>query len=253
MKKFLLFLLCGIGLSAGTFAQTFTTQYDTTGMPPGGDTVSGSTFINNYITNTGLGSLIIKWTVVGTDFPRDWWHAVTPSGSPRLGICDNKTCYNNDTTLMPLWNGTKGDTFTSSSYDPSAAGDFHMVLDLTSASGGTHWLTVNLKDANSSYNKNVTFLVTKGYLGVSTIVKSTDDVVLYPNPAINEVNLVYNANAGVKNIAVYNLIGGVVRVYKVTSNNSAKLQIGDLPSGVYFARLMNAQGNVVATRKFTRQ
>ncbi|MBS1690056.1 MAG: hypothetical protein JSS96_15105, partial [Bacteroidetes bacterium] len=66
MKKFLLLLLCGVGLSVGSFAQTFSTQYDTTGTAPGGDTVSGSTFINNFTTNTGVGSLILKWTVVAT-------------------------------------------------------------------------------------------------------------------------------------------------------------------------------------------
>jgi hypothetical protein len=76
---------------------------------------------------------------------------------------------------------------------------------------------------------------------------------LYPNPAHNEVNLVYNTTADIKNIAVYNIIGKVIAVYKVTENNSANLNLENLPSGIYFARLINSQGNVVVTRKFTKQ
>lgn len=253
MKKFLLLLLCSVGLSAAAIAQSFTTQYDTTGTPPGGDTVSGATMIYNYIGNPSTtDSFQLSWQIIASDFPKSWY------GTNSFGICDNHTCKNNDATTLYLWNGTKGDSFLSNYYSIATGGfptngDFHMVMNLSGAAGGTHYMTVHLRDVQTGYSKNITFLVTKGYLGVSTVVKTDDDVLLYPNPAINEVNLVYNANAGVKNIAVYNLIGKVMRVYKVTSNTGANLQIGDFPSGIYFVRMMNAQGNVVATRKFTRQ
>jgi len=253
MKKFLLLLLCSVGLSAATIAQSFTTQYDTTGTPPGGDTVSGAATITNYITNASTtDSFQLSWQVIASDFPRSWWH------TPNLGICDNNNCKINDTTTLSLWNGTKGDSFLSDWYSVATGGfpnqeDFHMVINLAGAAGGTHYMTVHLRDVQTGYSKNITFLITKGYLGVSTVVKSDDDVVLYPNPAINEVNLLYNASAGVKNIAVYNLIGRVMNVYRVSANNSAKLDVSNLPSGIYFVRMMNAQGNVVATRKFTRQ
>jgi len=254
MKKFLLLLLCGIGLSAGAFAQTFTTQYDTTGTPPGGDTVSAFTMISNYVINPSTtDSFTLSWQVIASDFPTSWYEGAN------FGICDNKVCQVNAvSTGLRLWNGTAGDSFVSDYYSVGTgglpkSGDFHMQIDLSGAAGGTHYMTVHMRDMQSGYSKNITFLVTKGYLGVSTVVKSSDDVVLYPNPAINEVNLVYNANAGVKNIAVYDLIGKVVRVYRPTANNSAKLDVSSLASGVYFLRMMNADGNVIATRKFTRQ
>jgi len=254
MKKFLLLLLCSVGLSAAAIAQSFTTQYDTTGTPPGGDTVSGATMIYNYINNPSTtDSFQLRWQVIASDFPTSWYKGIN------FGICDNRICQVNDPAAgFRLWNGTAGDSFLSDYYSVGTggfpkSGDFHMQINLSGAAGGTHYMTVHLRDVQTGYSKNITFLVTKGYLGVSTVVKTDDDVLLYPNPAINEVNLVYNANAGVKNIAVYNLIGKVMRVYKVTSNTGANLQIGDFPSGIYFVRMMNAQGNVVATRKFTRQ
>jgi hypothetical protein len=75
---------------------------------------------------------------------------------------------------------------------------------------------------------------------------------LYPNPALNEINVVYDGSADVKDIAVYNLIGRVMMVYKVTGS-SANLNIENIPAGIYFVRLLNTHGNVVITRRFTKQ
>jgi hypothetical protein len=75
---------------------------------------------------------------------------------------------------------------------------------------------------------------------------------MYPNPAPNDINVVFNESLGVKSIAIYNLIGKSMLVYK-TQGKSAKLNIESLPAGIYFLRFMNQQGMVVATRKFTHQ
>ena len=83
--------------------------------------------------------------------------------------------------------------------------------------------------------------------------KVQDEIVIYPNPAHDEVNIIYGADAGVKNITIYNLIGKIVSVFKPIDNSSAGLSIENLPTGIYFVRLIDAQGAVVATRKFTRQ
>ena len=88
--------------------------------------------------------------------------------------------------------------------------------------------------------------------GVNTIV-SDDNIVIFPNPAREAVNVVFDDKADIKSIAVFNLIGKVLNVYKTTDNGSAKLDISNIPAGIYFLRLMNGQGQVVATRRFTRQ
>jgi hypothetical protein len=87
---------------------------------------------------------------------------------------------------------------------------------------------------------------------VSVVTKTDDEVSIYPNPARSHVNVVFDAALGVKNIAVYNLIGKLVSIYKV-NGNSAKLDIEEIPAGIYFIRLINSQGKIVATRKFTHQ
>lgn len=84
-------------------------------------------------------------------------------------------------------------------------------------------------------------------------MRCADDMLVYPNPAGNELNIVYDVAADIKNIAVYNLIGKMVAVYKVTGTNSANLNLDSLSPGIYFVRLFNAQGEVVMARRFTRQ
>ncbi len=84
-------------------------------------------------------------------------------------------------------------------------------------------------------------------------MKSSDNVALYPNPARSELNVTYSAQAGGSTIFVYNLIGRVVHVYKPTDNSGAKLNIADMPAGIYFVRLQDAQGAIISTRKFTRE
>jgi hypothetical protein len=96
-------------------------------------------------------------------------------------------------------------------------------------------------------------VIDRGISGMLTDLKETDETQLYPNPASQEINVIYNAAADIKSIAVYNLIGRIQTVYKVTGNNSANLQLEGMPPGIYFVRLFNSNGEAVVTKKFTKQ
>jgi hypothetical protein len=87
---------------------------------------------------------------------------------------------------------------------------------------------------------------------VSNGVKGDVINMLYPNPAGAAVNVVFDDGAGVHSVAVISMLGKPVKVYKV-SGNSARVEIDDVPAGVYFLRLMNGQGQVIATRRFNHQ
>lgn len=244
MKKILLGFLGFIGLLAPAVleGQNFSTAHDTVYA-----TVSGIATVADNITNRTGSNVAISWHVLNaTDLPSDWLT------SAAFGICDNVNCRGN--AGGQLWNGTSGLSFNSTYYPNSAhdsAGNFSLSLDFSSATTlGTHWVTVQITDGTTT--KNETYVLTKVATAVPAVTANETNVVLYPNPANDEINLVYDANADVKNIAVYNIIGKLMTVYKV-SGNSANLNLGNVPSGIYFARLVNANGQVVATRKFTKQ
>jgi len=241
MKKIVLSIVTLLGLISPAIlkAQSFT-MADTVYA-----TVDGTQIVyDSVMVPTGGSAVKLKWHVISSNFPSDW---LTEAA---FGICDNNQCYNN-TGGTYIWNGISGPFFTSNTY--SVSGDYHLALDLSGVSSGTHWVTVSLSDINSSTSQTATFIITKPVPSAVPAVINSDNIVLYPNPASNELNVVYDASADVKNIAVYNIIGKVITVYKVTANNSANLDIENLPSGIYFVRLMNSHGDVVVTRKFTKQ
>ncbi len=155
-------------------------------------------------------------------------------------------------TVLP----SSGATFTSGAYAANTTtGAFHLQLDLTSATSyGTYTMKVSLSDPTTFTSKTVTFIVTKpAPNAVPAIANTENNVKIYPNPATNELNAVYDAGADIKTIAVYNIIGKIMNVYKVTDNTSANLNIDNIPSGIYFVRLVNSHGEVVVTKKFTKQ
>lgn len=234
MKKTLLSIFSVLLVSVMAIGQNFTTQYgDTSTAPSPGP---GEFFVYNKITNTSSAATTYNWRYVDSDYPSGWAYA---------GVCDNKTCYGND-----LLNGN---AVTSLQVNAGSDMDYHAVFnDMGAANGSVAWIQTKIWETGSLSSKTLTFVATKGVTSAVTVTRFDDDIVLYPNPARNSLNIIYDADLGVKNIGVYNLIGKMVNIYKVGSN-SAKLDVDNLPSGIYFVRLFNAQGTVVGTRKFTHQ
>jgi len=251
MKKILLtiFTVCSVFSSMNLKAQTatFTVPLDTVLA-----TFNKAGSPGDNITDTTGNDLVIKWKVKACNFPADW---LTPAA---FGICDDNTCFSNSGNN--LWNKTTGlgSTYTAI-YRHNAAhdstGSFGLSMNLAGSDTlGTYYVTVNLRDTSSGYNKDVTFMVTKtlNTVGVNQVSNVQNEILLYPNPANNELNVVYDEASDIKNIAVYNIIGKVMAVYKVGST-SANLNLENVPAGIYFVRLYNGSGSVIATRKFTRQ
>jgi hypothetical protein len=232
MKKYLLSALVGlsaIGMTNKGQAQSFTPFADTVRY-----TVYGDANVNDNITNTTSSPIRITWRVISHNIPTDWQNG--------FGMCDNITCYSNSIL--------SGATRTTDTFSHTC--DFHVQINLESASSGNYYITAELKDAGGSFMDTATFIINKWPTGVTGVTKTTDNVVLYPMPAHNELNILFEANTGAKNVAICNLIGKVVDTYRV-AGSSASLDISNIPSGVYFTRISDGQGKIITTRKFIKQ
>ncbi len=239
MKKvFTLLSLAGV-LFAGSkaTAQSIAVAHDTIAFSN-----SALQEVHNDVTNTSGSSLTVIWRVVASNFPTDWIN--------NMGICDNVTCISSS----GLW--PSGTAYEFSPIAASGNGSFKMQIDLSGAGipNGTYFMRVRFNNKFGAVGDTATetFIVTRAATSVQTI-KTTGDIALYPNPATSNVNVVFDAATEVKNIAIYNIIGKQMVSYKVGSANSASLNIENMPSGIYFARLLNSSGDVIATRKFTKQ
>jgi hypothetical protein len=235
MKRLVLFALVVFGFVSESFAQSFITQ--------NGDTTvayysNGDVTVVNLIKSSNTDTVYLKWNVIDSYFDPNW---------TLDGFCDNKLCDQNTVSLL---NGT---FHTSYGYVANQWGDFHAIFKGDNAAANSYaYIRVFATDIATHYSKTLTFIARKAPTGVVTVTRSEDNIILYPNPATDNLNVIFDAGADVKNIAVYNLIGKIVSIYKV-NGNSAKLNVNNIPSGIYFVRLLDGQGRVIATRKFTRQ
>lgn len=238
MKKFFTFLAIFGTLGAGStaMAQSFSSAHDTIYINTNVDTN-----VYNNLTVPGFASVNIQSKLMNV--------SATSEMMGKLSICDNFTCFGN----ADVWpNKTVNSTY------PTGTGDYHIVMELGSVSPGGPWVfKVRLNNAAVPTDTSIqTYIVTRTagpVTTVSSIKTNNTDVTLYPNPASTSVNVIYDGSDDIKNIAVYNIIGKQVSLFRPTSFGSAHLNIENIPSGVYFVRLLNSRGDVVTTRRFTKQ
>lgn len=232
MKKLLLLFLSLAG-PASLFAQTATFAAQDSVI----SYAAGPVDLHGVVTNLTTGSLQIEWKKV----------SATMNTQQFISICDNHNCYTSTQALMPAFLST------GVNIGGSGTADWYGAFDGSTVAPGTSvYYTINLKDVNTGYNKNLTYVLRKFSAGIAGTTQHDESISFYPNPAHGALNVAFDENAGVKTVAIYNLIGKAVSSYKV-AGSSAQLDIDDIPAGIYMLRFINAQGEILATRRFTKQ
>jgi len=89
------------------------------------------------------------------------------------------------------------------------------------------------------------------FTGVNNIKPNNANVTIYPNPASTLLNVAINmSQIKVGSICLYNTTGEEVRC-ETLSGNITSISITDLPSGMYYYRITDANGNLVKADKVT--
>ena len=255
MRNVLLSLFSALLLfQAGNASAQIVTQSGSRDTVGGNNTSSETVFkVHNDIKSGSSTPVKLEWKVISHNLGTNpGWPLF--DGVSGAGFCDNILCRsvtvgNVNSNLFTDSNIVQNSDFYETQFE-----DFYMqFLCNNPAVGSSAYVRVRATDLNGSGSRVITFIGHRSTTGITNTV-SNDEIVLYPNPATEAINVVYDANAGIKTIAVYNLIGKLVGpIYKPANNGSAKINLGDMPNGVYFMRLMDSRGHVVATRRFTRQ
>jgi len=240
MKKFTFFaaLLITLTSAIASKAQSFHMEYGDT-LRKGSMGATGDVTVLNHIINTTSSDMTIDWKILAIRLDSRW---------KCNGICDNIKCYaSTDITV--------GNSFTTAPFSPGPIEDFHVLLNGDDAVLGTSAsVTLQVVDPASGQTDTVTFIAVKNTTGISVVKVDENAISVYPNPAQNYIDVHYPANADVRNIIIYNLIGKQVGNFRVTNNTSAHCEFGgDTPSGIYIVRLVDSRGSVVSTRRFTKQ
>lgn len=236
MKKLVLLVSAAVLLIAGNVnAQSFSVDHDTVSH----ELRSYQIDEYNYIHNLESNPIQVKWKIYAHNLPQDW------IDNADWGLCDNIQCY--DKSVLA------GGTQTT---DPIAIGDKCLFKGQINGgrsgvtSKGLYYYATELWEGTTK--DTAVFVLFQWPTNVVAVTKFQDDVILYPNPARAELNVIFNKGANIKNVAIYNLVGKQVGSYRV-NGSSAKLDIDGIPSGIYYIRLIDNTGRVTATRRFTHQ
>jgi hypothetical protein len=229
MKRIIVFIGLCLATAQG-FAQGYTVAHDTTYA-----SVNGTADVHNGITNSSnLSSLNITW--LGSLYPSTGWSV--------SGICDlvngssQGNCYN--------WPVAQ----TALTIPPGLSADFKVSFDNTAAPTNSVCYFSILITATGSANKTIWYKVTKDPLGVNTFSRVNDAIVIFPNPARDVVNVSIDPSLGAKTILISNLIGRTIGSYNVSAGVQ-KIDMDNVPTGMYFLRVFDNQGKLLETKKFT--
>ncbi|MBL7717478.1 MAG: T9SS type A sorting domain-containing protein [Flavipsychrobacter sp.] len=216
MKKLFLALFCCLSASA-VFAQSFITQKDTAYA-----TVMGTASVYNKITNITSSDVTIEWKVIDHDFPADW------SGSAQFAVCDYAACNSDALGIL------NGNPYTPV-YPAGVLGDFHLLLDLTGTSYGSHYLVVELKEG-ANQTKNIVFVISRYALSVAEATEPSV-VSINPNPASGVVRL-----QGALSASLFNIQGR-----KVAETTNGTFDVSGLAAGLYIVE-STVGGRIVRSR-----
>lgn len=234
MKKLLLVVISLFGI--------FVTQNASAQFSIPKDTVSGLAMddglvLYNNIKNIGTDTLYVTWRIFYNNIP-----AAPSKWNTSFGLCDNRTCYSNGIL--------NGNAKTTDFITAGSECDFHIVYsDLTNVTTyGPYYISVEL--TSGSQIDTAVFVIDKFPTSIKNQnVNATINV--YPVPAGNELNVNFKGS-NVKSASIYNLIGDKVIVREI-SGDSAKIDLSNVAPGIYFLKLNDDQGNLLGTRKFTKQ
>jgi Secretion system C-terminal sorting domain len=171
-----------------------------------------------------------------------------------------QTVFDNTTTCatMQTWATTNGFTsskiFIKGSTEVNYYGGMGMPTIVVLGGGKAHKIYYQMQGYASTDNATITAAIKKAIqesaVGTQEIA-STFKAEVTPNPAHNAVFI--NTDAPMKSVALYDVAGALVQNIDVENGNqSAVLEVSDLPSGLYFTKI-TFSNNQFLQKKFVKE
>ena len=258
IKKVLGLLSLGIMLHTAANAQIFTLDADTvrettTGTDPdlSDRNAAGTVDLHTFVTNISDDARPMYWQRISDS-------TTHPAGWELLGVCDNIMC------RAPRGTWYYGDAQKSFELAPNnsaAAGliEARVAAPIAAPDGvGIFKLKIWMADLVDTTNilqtDTVTFIVTKGGSSVSKVAMNDQRVGVFPNPATDHAQIYADRSLNVRKVAVRNMLGSEILAMPVGQDAElTSINLSTVAGGMYIVQLMDANGNLVGSRKLIKQ
>lgn len=167
--------------------------------------------------------------------------------------CFGGSCYGAATIISPPMTLRGGKRASDTTLVDPLADFFMLTSDLDEgAVAGKSIVKYTFKNVAVAADSVQVTLSYNGTIGFTNIEKSLNNFDVYPNPANSEIFLNISSSKNEKTkVLIINSLGSQVKEKDITlleGKNSIEVDLSNLPSGIYFARVGN--GNDANTRKF---
>jgi hypothetical protein len=257
IKKVLGLLSLGIMLHSAASAQIFTIDADTvtettTGTDPdlSDRNSAGTVDLHTFITNTSDDARPMYWKRVSDSTSH-------PDGWELLGVCDNIMCRE---PRAPWYYGAVQKSFELDPNNIPASGllEARVAAPIAAPDGvGIFklevWMTDLVDSTDVLQSDTVTFIVIKEASSISKIAMNDQRVGLFPNPALDQVQVYTDRGLHIRKVAVLNMLGReIVAVPVAQDKELTNINLKSLAAGMYMVHLTDADGNLVTSRKMVK-
>lgn len=240
----LLLVLTIFGMSVPAIAQS-TVVIDPCPVSTNGSIWDGIVKAESFVTNNGATAADFGWERMSVNIPEGW----------TTSVCDPNQCYAPfaDAPLNPS-NDLISFTVASGATIGGTTGTEQFYIQFI-ANGIPGVGEVELRvyeDGNEGNSTTCTFTADLVATNVEE-VNYEDAITMYPNPARDVMFLSAPAEANVAFVELINVVGSRIdRIQVAGGITRAEIDLRDLKEGIYFARILDSENKILASRRFSK-
>ncbi len=196
--------------------------------------------LGGTLSHSGGSTINVLWERVFVDIPSEW----------TTSVCDPNLCYA-PFADEPLGPGSVLIPFTMTAGSSIPGSSFYVQFQPNGVPGSG---TVRLKIYEEG-NPNNSTLCSFEFNAVATGINNPtpSEVMFYPNPVRNEIRVSAPQASRIRTVEIYNVVGKLVRKFDLGQDRSTfQLNVSELKEGMYFARLLNTNNELVESKRFSK-
>lgn len=188
------------------------------------------------VKNEGSETVVIRWERFFVEKPEEW----------EVQVCDLNQCY-----VPVVYSNIAGDLGLNAPVELAPGAHTNMDVHIQ-PKGVAGTAEIQIEVASAAAPDDI--IVTGTYNFTAELLSSTGNaskarLAVFPNPATDYVEVRGAQNTD--RLAIYSVLGRQLRSFNLASGS--RYYIGDLPTGLYLASLINKNGNIVKTFRLSKR